>query len=158
MYPSHYIEFLAYFHGSRDYFECHEVLEDYWKQSDPKNRDSVWVFLIQLSVGLYHYRRKNFKGADKLFKRCTSRIQMCRSELIKIGLDADELTAQLEDLNRSVQLEKAYRSVNLPIIDPSLKAQVIKRCQEMEHSFGNRDDSRNERIVHKHKTRKRTDH
>ncbi|MEH7501602.1 DUF309 domain-containing protein, partial [Neobacillus drentensis] len=29
MYPTEYIQFLAHFHGDRDYFECHELLEDY---------------------------------------------------------------------------------------------------------------------------------
>ena len=25
-YPEAYIEYLTYYHGARDYFECHEVL------------------------------------------------------------------------------------------------------------------------------------
>ncbi len=32
MYPNAYLDYLVYFHGHRDYFECHEVLEEYWKK------------------------------------------------------------------------------------------------------------------------------
>lgn len=31
MYPTEYIQFLIHFHGDYDYFECHEILEGYWK-------------------------------------------------------------------------------------------------------------------------------
>ena len=31
MYPTEYIQFLIHFHGDYDYFECHEILEEYWK-------------------------------------------------------------------------------------------------------------------------------
>ena len=36
VYPEAYIEYLMYFHGNRDYFECHEVLEEYWKEVSPR--------------------------------------------------------------------------------------------------------------------------
>lgn len=32
MYPPEYIEFLYHFHCDRDYFECHEILEELWKK------------------------------------------------------------------------------------------------------------------------------
>ena len=31
-YPEAYTDYLCYFHGARDYFECHEVMEEYWKE------------------------------------------------------------------------------------------------------------------------------
>ncbi len=66
MYAKAYIEYLAHFHGTRDYFECHEVLEEHWKAVDPKNRSSVWVLLIQIAVSMYHARQyKRSKNTDK---------------------------------------------------------------------------------------------
>lgn len=34
VYPEAYVAFLHEFHTTRDYFECHEILEEYWKE-DP---------------------------------------------------------------------------------------------------------------------------
>ncbi|PAD68333.1 hypothetical protein CHH83_14265, partial [Bacillus sp. 7586-K] len=34
MYDQEYIDFLVHFHCDRDYFECHEILEEHWKK-DP---------------------------------------------------------------------------------------------------------------------------
>ncbi|WP_460291943.1 DUF309 domain-containing protein, partial [Bacillus cereus] len=39
MYPTEYIQFLIHFHGDYDYFECHEILEEYWKTKPRGNRD-----------------------------------------------------------------------------------------------------------------------
>ena len=58
-FPQKYIEYLVHFHGDRDYFECHEILEEYWKKIDNGNKESIWVGLIQLAVANYHHRRKN---------------------------------------------------------------------------------------------------
>lgn len=34
LYPTAYIKYLFHFHTDRDYFECHELLEEHWKQYD----------------------------------------------------------------------------------------------------------------------------
>ena len=43
MYPTEYIQFLIHFHGDYDYFECHEILEEYWKTKPRGNRDHYLV-------------------------------------------------------------------------------------------------------------------
>lgn len=53
MYPKAYIEYLVHFHSDRDYFECHEILEEHWKQD---GRNKGWLVLIQTAVAFYHYR------------------------------------------------------------------------------------------------------
>ncbi len=62
MYPKAYIDYLVEFHATRDYFECHEILEEYWKEDPPKKRKRYWVGFIQLAVALYHHRRQNTAG------------------------------------------------------------------------------------------------
>lgn len=52
LYPKAYIDYLVYFHGLRDYFECHEVLEEHWKKDDKAERKKYWVGLIQIAVAL----------------------------------------------------------------------------------------------------------
>ncbi|MER2115318.1 MAG: DUF309 domain-containing protein, partial [Solibacillus isronensis] len=33
-----FIDYCAYFNGNNDYFECHEVLEEYWKEIAPREK------------------------------------------------------------------------------------------------------------------------
>ncbi|WP_260405419.1 DUF309 domain-containing protein, partial [Paenibacillus sp. 598K] len=64
IYPDDYIQYLIEFHVTRDYFECHELLEEYWKEQpgdDPFY--DTWVGLIQIAVSQYHHRRSNHRGA-----------------------------------------------------------------------------------------------
>lgn len=60
-----YIDFFAFFNGNRDYFECHEVLEELWKEVGPGIKDHTLVGFVQIATGLYHWRRNNFRGAEK---------------------------------------------------------------------------------------------
>lgn len=51
-----------------DYFECHEILEEAWKNEDKNlNKDCGYVCLLQLSVCLHHLRNKNYVGASKMY-------------------------------------------------------------------------------------------
>jgi len=60
-----YIEYFAYFNGNEDYFECHEVFEELWKEVAPRNKEHVLVGFIQIATGLYHWRRGNLNGAKR---------------------------------------------------------------------------------------------
>ncbi|GFO68123.1 hypothetical protein GMLC_17020 [Geomonas limicola] len=46
----------------RDWFLCHETLEELWVGASGELRDFYQGFL-QLAVALYHWRNGNFKGA-----------------------------------------------------------------------------------------------
>lgn len=60
------------------FWECHELLEDIWMES---NDDSKYIFwaLIQVSAAMVHYREENFKGCSSLFKKCLDKIRMCEA-------------------------------------------------------------------------------
>lgn len=73
-YPLAYIEYLAHFHGSRDYFECHELLEAHWKLEQNHERKVIWHGLIQVAVASYHERRGNFAGAVKMMEQAVNRL------------------------------------------------------------------------------------
>lgn len=72
MYPDAYIQFLVHFHGDRDYFECHEILEEYWKETIKGDKQSIWVGLIMLAVSNYHFRRNNNSGAQRTLQKAIS--------------------------------------------------------------------------------------
>lgn len=155
MYPTHYIEFLAHFHGTRDYFECHEVLEEYWKKVDPKNRQSVWVFLIQFAVCMYHYRRGNINGAFTLIKRCQNKFGPNQNQLARLGLDVQQLELLLFDVKAQIEINTPYKSFFLPIKDPSLLTKVKQLCVEWKVEYGRTSDLNETFIINKHRLRKR---
>ncbi|MDR6548944.1 DUF309 domain-containing protein [Paenibacillus qinlingensis] len=59
-----YVAFLYYFNDQRDYFECHEVMEELWLE---EGRNLLYQGLLQIAVGLYHHGNGNPNGSIKLF-------------------------------------------------------------------------------------------
>ncbi|MCA0970292.1 DUF309 domain-containing protein [Halobacillus litoralis] len=152
MYPQAYIDYLAHFHGTRDYFECHEVLEEYWKDTDPENRQSPWVFLIQMAVGFYHHRQENFKGAKKLVNRCLLFLDYPDTDLTPLGIDEQRLETLLREELQLVQSLMPYKSPLIPLKDEALQQLVYDRCKEWDVMFGEPSPSE-DAIVYKHKLR-----
>lgn len=128
MYPLEYIQYLVHFHGDRDYFECHEILEEYWKKTDAKNKQSVWVALILLAVSCYHHRRGNFSGALKTSKNALSIIRKDKNSIVKLGINADELMLLMTKLNEDISKQLPYRNINIPIEDEGLKKSCRNEC------------------------------
>lgn len=153
MYPQAYIDYLIYFHTNRDYFECHEVLEEYWKKE--KKQSNIWVGLIQLAVALYHYRRKNYSGAYKLIKR--SQQILAKEPLEKFGLNKERLLEQLKQYEQAIQEKKDFRDLNLPIIEKTLLKKCQAICNQKGLIWGKATNFSNEYIIHKHSLRDRTD-
>ena len=87
MYPKEYIQFLTHFNGDRDYFECHEILEEYWKKSNDLKKDSIWVGFILLAVSRYHHRRGNFKGAKRTLEKAMNILSLLDFKQSLLGLD-----------------------------------------------------------------------
>ena len=70
-----FVEFCAYFNTHEDYFECHEVLEEYWKDYAPGERIHPLVGYVQLATGMYHYRRGNTVGAARILAKAKQNLQ-----------------------------------------------------------------------------------
>jgi hypothetical protein len=50
-----------------EYYECHEVLEDIWREE----RDAIrylYQGILQIGVGLHHLRNGNYRGATLLLR------------------------------------------------------------------------------------------
>ncbi|ETI70374.1 DUF309 domain-containing protein [Neobacillus vireti] len=153
MYPQEYIQFLTHFHGDRDYFECHEVLEELWKKTDSGNKDSSWVGLILLAVSTYHHRRGNFKGA----KRTVEKALKIFETPANLGLDIPRLNSLLKERLALIETETAYTSFELPICDPVLLGVCKKSCARAGLVWGQESDITNLSLIHRHKLRDRTD-
>ncbi|PFA63872.1 hypothetical protein CN378_16415 [Bacillus sp. AFS015802] len=155
-YPKAYVDFLMYFHGNRDYFECHEVLEEYWKEADPKNRTSHWVGLIQLAVGFYHYRRGNLAGAERTLNKALKNIEKNQKAMVRLGIDAGKLQEMLLDTARHISQGQPYHSINIPLTDDSLIEKVQSRCEENGYSWCSPSDLANSELIHRHSLRDRS--
>jgi predicted metal-dependent hydrolase len=157
MYPQAYIDYLVHFHGDRDYFECHEILEEYWKSLPQRDRSHVWVGLIQIAVSLYHQRRGNVSGAVKMMQSALSILQGHREELARLGLEADELFPLLATALERMKQAAPYQSINLPIADDNLLQQCRRLCADAGSLFGQESDLNDSFLLHKHKLRDRSD-
>jgi predicted metal-dependent hydrolase len=156
LYPSEYIHFLAHFHGDRDYFECHELLEDYWKKTDPRNKDSVWVGFILLSVSAYHHRRSNFSGAERTLRKAIMILKLQSDSLTKLGINKVDFYHLLNRQISALQKGESYRSISLPICDPNLLEFAKKACEQKGFIWENESDLTNNSLVHRHKLRDRS--
>lgn len=130
-YPNEFIAYLVQFHGNRDYFECHEILEEYWKETDPGNKMSHWVAFILLAVSSYHHRRGNFPGAErtavnalKIFKNTPATV------IHSLGLDYNQLIELLEASINQIKRKMPYKSMNLPIISSILLEKCQSQCEK----------------------------
>ncbi|WP_240613557.1 DUF309 domain-containing protein [Pueribacillus theae] len=156
-YPEAYIRYLVYFHGLRDYFECHEVLEEHWKKDEKENRKKYWVGLIQIAVALYHQRRKNFKGAEKLMKNAINIIRMEKEAIHSLSLDYSKLLLILETRYREMLNKQEYTSIHLPIISNQLIELCKKECKKLNCIWGSESNLKNDELVHKHMLRDRSE-
>jgi predicted metal-dependent hydrolase len=51
-----------------DFFECHEVLEDVWRDA-PEAEKKFLQAIIQVAVAFHHYSQGNSRGARSLLER-----------------------------------------------------------------------------------------
>lgn len=156
MYPAEYIKFLVHFHGDRDYFECHEILEEYWKSTDKNNKSSVWVGLILMAVSFYHHRRGNCNGAVRTLRKGISILKNRPHELKGLGLDAARLTSNLTERLTLIKNGGNYTSYNLPIADSKLRLQCAEMCSRQGFTWCNSSNLMNDELVHRHKKRDRS--
>lgn len=161
-YPAAYIEYMAHFHGSRDWFECHEIMEEYWKEESSEVRKRQWLALVQIAVGLYHERRGNVKGALKMFSSALEHAEFI--DWRAIGLNGETLKKELKD--RKVWLMDSqmgtdcvpdYSEWNFPIEDPILLDLCTRFCTQKGWGWCTNGSHQDAAIRDRHLLRDRTD-
>ncbi|WP_353855368.1 DUF309 domain-containing protein [Bacillus sp. Bos-x628] len=157
MYAEPYLAFLHEFHTTRDYFECHETLEEYWKEDPPEHRKEYWVGLIQLAVALYHQRRGNVKGAKRLISNSLHLLSTERKALVNLGLDDEAFILLLRTLKKKMDAEMPYESVMLPIKDEALLSLCRQMAEKEGLPFGQESNLSHTFLIEKHRLRDRSD-
>jgi len=122
--------FLVYFNRDRDYFECHEVLEELWLE---RGRDPLYSGLLQIAVALYHFRNggitpayNKIEGARKTMRNAVSKLSNYPGDALGIRLDKLVRQAQ-EYLNRLERYDREpfdFYPLEIELFDPELIAQV----------------------------------
>jgi uncharacterized protein len=157
LFPTEYIQYLVHFHGDRDYFECHEILEEYWKDTDPRNKQSHWVGLILLAVSAYHHRRGNYSGAKRTLEKADLIFRHSAESLTELGINANQLLRLVNERLQEISTNRPYSSFNLPISDHLLRNECEVRCVEQGLTWGAESNLSNKGLVHRHKLRDRSD-
>jgi len=90
--------------NKREWFECHETLEDLWIGETGEVRD-FYQGLIQIAVALHHWRNGNFGGAVSLLKGGAVYLghvagQCQWVDVAALIADADRMRVALEELGK----------------------------------------------------------
>lgn len=80
--------------NAREYFDCHEVLEDLWNECPDRDR-RFYQAVLQAAVGLYHFGNGNLRGAVKLYK--SAKAYMEPYPVRHQGLDREDFWRQMAD-------------------------------------------------------------
>lgn len=145
-----FIDYCAYFNGNNDYFECHEVLEEYWKEIAPKEKLHPLVGYVQLATGMYHWRRSNVTGAARIIEKAILNFELNRNSEFFEFIDLKQLLLIMKNQHRKIQENEPFIHFKLPITDRQLQELVqqrIKTIPLMDSHF----------IFNKHMLRDRTE-
>jgi uncharacterized protein len=156
-YPDAYIQYLVHFHGDRDWFECHEILEEYWKSQPQDARSKTWVGLIQIAVGLYHQRRGNRAGALKMLESAQRNLDS--HVLDGLGLDGQLTMTRIQERCKEIEVADPalpFTDLNLPIADGELLNRCLERCDQMQLQWEAPSRLEERQLVYKHTLRDRT--
>jgi predicted metal-dependent hydrolase len=79
--------------NSREFFECHDILEDYWFECKAGDKDFIQG-LLHYAVAFHHLIDKNNPAGAKLqFKKCIKRLKPYGKNYKGINIDKITLSA-----------------------------------------------------------------
>ncbi|PYZ94448.1 hypothetical protein CR194_02640 [Salipaludibacillus keqinensis] len=153
-YPQPYIEYLVHFHGSRDYFECHEIMEEFWIEN---NHDVKWLALIQIAVAVYHERQKNIDGGLRLYRKVLSHLRNDRGLLNDLSIHQSDLEQLIKSRIKNMLYEGPYQPLDLPIIDEALIEQCKQLAAKRGWEWSSCEIEDTTELIYRHKLRDRSE-
>lgn len=145
-----FVEYCAYFNDHQDYFECHEVLEDYWKTCAPRDRLHPLVGYVQLATGMYHYRRGNTVGALRILAKAKKNLQQHTQSPFVEYIDLHDLLVKIDGAIEAMLAGEAFRPFQLLLTNEKLQQLAFEKAvslpAQVEHY-----------VLHKHMLRDRSD-
>lgn len=119
-----FVQFIKEFNGTKDYFECHELLEDYWKEVPQAGKNHPLTAFILLSTSMYHWRRGNITGAIKTMNGSIKRFVETSPSAY---YDTIDYTKLMQDTTHSISLmkeKKAFQQFTIELMNEQLERLV----------------------------------
>jgi uncharacterized protein len=126
-----FVDYCSHFNGNHDYFECHEVLEEYWKEISPNDKKHPLVGYIQLATGMYHWRRQNVKGALRILTKAFSNFQANKDSKFFEYVDFNHLCDHCLKSIEKVKTDCPFEEFQLRIINHQLHCMIDNRINEL---------------------------
>ena len=145
-----YVDYCAYFNGNQDYFECHEVLEEYWKQQAPGDKFHPLVGYVQLATGMYHWRRNNPIGAMKILNKALKNFTINQGSSYFEYVDFNELYQNTKMTIDAIDKGKSFKPFQLKFQHDAFAQKVVERINTLPLLP-------EEFLLHKHMLRDRSD-
>ncbi|PIC65509.1 hypothetical protein CSV79_00065 [Sporosarcina sp. P13] len=151
-YHPHFLHFIVYFNDNQDYFECHEVLEEYWKGQQDFSKEHPLTGYILMATGLYHWRRGNIKGATRTLRNALCRFQQMPAIYsdYKKEVAVDQVIQQLEKSLDRIESGECFTAFPLPI------STALQHAAENEQPMQLLPKN-SAAVIHKHMQRDRSD-
>ncbi|MGN7386669.1 DUF309 domain-containing protein [Sporosarcina sp. SAFN-015] len=156
MHPYHhplFLNFIVYFNRNQDYFECHEVLEEYWKSIPGYSKDHPLTAFILLSTGLYHWRRDNIEGAYRTIIKAKNRMLDFGENDARYTEDID-FRQLVQDIERSIHELHNGKSFSPFLI--LLTSEVLQRSVDEMAATMELLPAGSDAVIHKHMLRDRS--
>ncbi len=122
-YEELYISYLIFFNRDQDYFECHEVLEELWIHN---NYEPLYKGLLQVAVGLYHFRNNNVIGGRKMLHSAADQLE--KYPPFTLGIEMGSLVSQVRHYAKKIERYEEspfpYYDLSIVIVDPELQLAV----------------------------------
>lgn len=121
-YPLEYLNGITHF-NERRYFEAHEAWEEIWLHSSGDAK-IFYQMIIQAAVALYHYERRNPRGARGMYNNVMEKLGRLPAYFMSLNLEdfARQFKTFFADLVEGSQenpftLEKAQPMIHLSVSD-----------------------------------------
>lgn len=154
LYHPYFVNFIIYFNTNQDFFECHEVLEDYWNEIPNRTKKHPLTAFILLATGLYHWRRGNVAGALRTCKKASKKMEEMPEQNYPFteGIDFPNLYNHLQNTILSIESRQPFNAFKIIITSKQLQSLVDEEMPRM--TILPKDSAF---IIDKHKLRDRSD-
>jgi len=109
--------------NAQKYWECHEELEDHWREEPNQVRNVYWA-VIQVAAAMIHYRDENIIGANGLITKAKQKFDRCEqykieSDLLNRNLDWAKLKKMVRAVPPNPELSDFKELFDFRFKDPS---------------------------------------
>jgi len=149
----YFINFIVYFNENQDFFEGHEVLEEYWNSFQHRNKEHPLIGYILLSTGMYHWRRGNLVGGKRTLRKALKKLLKTEIEYPNFtdGIDFKELLICIDTALQHIENNEPFYSFPIHILSEDIFSLVETIKPQMKLLPLGSDD-----LIHKHMLRDRS--